>query len=352
MSEGIGFSPALGLARVFLRESGRGLQGLLEGLAGRVRGLGVCLLGPGGEKYVVVGDGPEVPPRLVARLRRRRPGLFYYPVGAGELVAVKPAAGPFLLAQLPTRLPPDERSLVEFALAAAASFAAQTLLFQPPKEDRVSEKLVGRILREVERERRELVAALHDGAVQRMVGAAHLLDLELSSSQPSPRVARAREAILEAARELRGLLQGLRPSALDERGLLPALQGRVNLLQEKGFLVRFTSRLGSRLPRDLEDVLFRIGQEALENVERHSGARRVRVGLGRFGQHVELVVADDGRGFDPSRVPQGHLGLSLMREWAEAAGGWLRVWSRPGEGTVVRARLPLKEGREGSWATG
>ena len=90
----------------------------------------------------------------------------------------------------------------------------------------------------------------------------------------------------------------------------------------------------------MEETLYRIAQEALHNVVKHAGARQVRLEVARVTDGVRLRVVDDGRGFDPDAVPDGHLGLTGMRSRAERLGGTLSVTSRPGAGTTVEVFVP------------
>ncbi len=95
------------------------------------------------------------------------------------------------------------------------------------------------------------------------------------------------------------------------------------------------SDLPDRLPLPAEEVLYRIAQEALHNVVKHAAAHRVRVDLRREAGGVRLRVEDDGKGFDPARVPDGHLGLAGMRARSERVGAGFSVVSKPGQGTTV-----------------
>ena len=112
------------------------------------------------------------------------------------------------------------------------------------------------------------------------------------------------------------------------------LQGRI------GLPVVVESTLDERLPLAVEEVLYRIAQEALHNVVKHAGARQVRVELGRIASGVRLRVGDDGKGFDPARVPDGHLGLTGMRARADKVGARFSVKSVPGEGTTIEVVVP------------
>lgn len=100
------------------------------------------------------------------------------------------------------------------------------------------------------------------------------------------------------------------------------------------------SDLDRRSPIEIEEALYRIAQEALHNVVKHAGARQVRVELGRRAGGVRVRVQDDGHGFDPEAVADGHLGVAGMRARAERLGGLFAVVSAPGEGTVVEAVVP------------
>jgi two-component system, NarL family, sensor kinase len=93
----------------------------------------------------------------------------------------------------------------------------------------------------------------------------------------------------------------------------------------------------------VEEALYRIGQEAIHNVVKHANASRAVVRIARDGDRVSLSVADDGAGFDPDKVPRGHLGLLGMRQRLDLVGGELRVDSRIGRGTTIEARVPTPE---------
>jgi two-component system sensor histidine kinase DegS len=139
------------------------------------------------------------------------------------------------------------------------------------------------------------------------------------------------------------LIHDLRPVALDELGLVPALREHLARCErEHSLAVDFTADEGERLPASVETALFRIVQEAVNNVFQHAQARRVSVILTRDADCVELRVADDGRGFDAQLPRSGkHIGLWSMRERVEQLGGQFEVRSAPGQGTTVTAAVPL-----------
>jgi two-component system sensor histidine kinase UhpB len=141
---------------------------------------------------------------------------------------------------------------------------------------------------------------------------------------------------------VREIARRLRPEALDDLGLASALAALTNDVSRRTGL-RVERQLAAdlrALEPDEELVVYRVAQEALTNVARHSGARRAWVKLGRDGDgRVALTLHDDGRGFDPGTQASG-AGLRGMRERAVLIGASLDVESRPGHGTTVRLRLP------------
>ena len=199
-------------------------------------------------------------------------------------------------------------------------------------------------LRAQEEERRRLARDLHDEVNQALT--AILLRLQ-AVSQDAPadvaeELAEVRRLVNQAMDELLRLARELRPTALDDHGLYPAIEGQVR---------RFSSQTGidadlrtHGAPVDLDDdrqiAVFRVAQEALANVARHAGASSVEVDLTRLGEGgVELTVRDDGRGFAPEGASDG-LGLNGMVERARLVGGELDIDSRPGAGTAVSLRVP------------
>jgi signal transduction histidine kinase len=200
-----------------------------------------------------------------------------------------------------------------------------------------------------EEERRRIARELHDG-----VGPT-LASLNLGLRTAGKRLTRDGHPVAEEIEELANLVQAsiqdirrliydLRPTVLDELGLVPALREYVTRYQgEQGLEVALALPEGDeRLPAPLETALFRVVQEALANVARHTQSGRVGVSLTYDQEDVTLRVADDGRGFDPQAPRSGtHLGLWSMQERVEQLGGHFEVDSAPGMGTTVNARVPL-----------
>lgn len=210
-------------------------------------------------------------------------------------------------------------------------------------------EVAARALNAEEEERKRISRELHDDTAQTL--AALLLQLRVARSTDDPET---RDRLLEAFRaevadaleRIRRFARGLRPPALEELGLVPALESHARSISESsGVAVRVEAAvLDGLLTRQAELALYRIAQEALSNAVRHSGAGAVRIGIHRRGDQVVLTVEDDGRGFNPQRVQadegQG-LGLFGMEERAAYVGGQLEIRSDEGVGTQVRATVPL-----------
>jgi signal transduction histidine kinase len=153
--------------------------------------------------------------------------------------------------------------------------------------------------------------------------------------------------------ETRALSHDLRPTILDDVGLLAALEWLAAEYERTyggAASFRAAPNLGEALSAEQEVALFRIAQEALTNSGKHAAARTVDVALSFPDSSVRLVVEDDGRGFDVDHVPgptrEGRLGLYGMRERATLLGGRLQIATIPGRGTRVVAELPLTEARD------
>lgn len=194
------------------------------------------------------------------------------------------------------------------------------------------EQLAGLLLRAQEDERRRIARELHDEAGQVLTAVKIELDLD-GRREASAMVSRA----LAQVRDLSNLL---RPSALDDLGLVPALR---SLLEDFGRHTRIDTTLEASEPAkpltpELEVVIYRVVQEALTNTARHAEASRARVRLAADNGDVTLVVEDDGRGVTGELTP--HLGLLGIRERVAALGGSLAIGGGPGSGFRLEARIP------------
>ncbi|MEZ4674943.1 MAG: sensor histidine kinase [Caldilineaceae bacterium] len=212
-------------------------------------------------------------------------------------------------------------------------------------------QLPRQILQAQETERHRLARDLHDEAAQALTSLlVHLRLLERSHTpeEAQSRVQELRLLTAQALEEVRRVALDLRPTILDDLGLGPALAWRVDELNKIAGMAATIAMAGleERLPRDVELVLYRVGQEALSNVTRHAVADRVTVSLQRQHSRVTLVITDDGHGFDPSSPPhdENHgLGLLGMRERLGMIGGTLEIRSAIGQGTVIIAHVPIAD---------
>ncbi|MDQ4089991.1 MAG: GAF domain-containing sensor histidine kinase, partial [Actinomycetota bacterium] len=197
-----------------------------------------------------------------------------------------------------------------------------------------------------EEERSRLRRDLHDGLQPALSGVMLGLDAARNllgrSGGANELLALLKTELETAAADVRGLVYGLRPPALDELGLVGALrqQATVFSLSPTGPEVIVTAPDDlCALPAAVEVAAFRICQEALENVRKHAAARTCEITVGAGGGDIRIEVSDDGRGMAPDAV--GGVGLRAMRERAAELGGSCTVQSAPGAGTSVRAVLPL-----------
>jgi PAS domain S-box-containing protein len=195
-------------------------------------------------------------------------------------------------------------------------------------------------------ERAHLARELHDSVTQALFSMTLLtrtieMLLDRDAAQARDQLGALRELQREALAEMRALIFELRPGNLEQDGLYKALRTHTAALQGRiGLPIVVDAQFEDRLPIEVEEVLYRIAQEALHNVVKHAGAREVRLELARDGGDVRLRIADDGKGFDPASVPDGHLGLAGMRARADRVGARLDVISRPGRGTTIDALVP------------
>jgi signal transduction histidine kinase len=200
-----------------------------------------------------------------------------------------------------------------------------------------------------EEERQRIVRELHDGVGPALASLNIRLRtarklLERDHHPVAEEVEELAELAQASIQDIRRLIHDLRPAALDELGLGPALREYVSRYrEEQGLEVALALPEGDeRLPAPLETALFRIVQEALANVAKHAQAHRVDVALMWDEAHVILRLTDDGRGFDPQAPRPGtHLGLWSMRERVEQLGGRFEVESTLGTGTALKAIIPL-----------
>jgi signal transduction histidine kinase len=238
--------------------------------------------------------------------------------------------------------PRDEHVLTGFAASAAAAIATA--------QD-VAEQTGRRSIAAAESERARWARELHDDTLQELAALKLLLAAVRRSDDAGERQTVLREAterIDYAIRSLRGLITDLRPAALDDLGLGPALDALSDrVAQASGITVELNvdfalegGRETTRLTREVEEGVYRLVQECLANVVKHAHASRVDISVRESAETVDVEVRDDGQGFDDTEPSDG-FGLVGMRERVALVGGTMTIDTSPGAGTVVRLRLPV-----------
>jgi signal transduction histidine kinase len=241
----------------------------------------------------------------------------------------------------------DEQLLTSFATTAAVAVGTAQALSAERRRERSAA---------AEAERRRWARELHDETLQGIAAVRVMLassrrddDAELRAT-----VTRAADALQGEADRLRDIIHDVRPSSLDDLGLMaamealvarhaddggPALQLEVDLDHEAG-------RTPERLHPDVETAIYRIAQEALTNALKHAEAHTVTIAVAEIEGEVGVRVRDDGRGYDPKAITSG-FGLVSIHERVELLDGRLRVRSAPGEGTTLEARVPARHREPG-----
>ncbi len=203
------------------------------------------------------------------------------------------------------------------------------------------------VLRAQESERARVARDLHDEVNQALAAVSIRLAATAERAPPefAEELAETQRLATQAMQELLGLARDLRPAALDDHGLLPALRTQARLFGERFGIPAQFSADGTRLLLGEFDqlVVYRVVQEALSNAARHAQASRLKVAVtGCNGAQVRVAITDDGTGFDPNRLRDGGSGLAGMRERAMLAGGRLDVRTVPGGGTTIELVLDAK----------
>lgn len=234
----------------------------------------------------------------------------------------------------------DEDVIVLLAAQAAVAIENARLY------ERVERDTLRRVVEAQELERARLARELHDETGQSLTSV--LLGLRgveeaRGADQTREAAAAVRELVVQTLQGVRKLAVELRPSALDDFGLMPALERLTQTFSaQTGVAVELETTLTSaRLPAEIETVVYRIVQEALTNITKHAAASSVSVFLARKDGAVAAVIEDDGVGFEPARAEDGGLGLIGMRERVGLMGGRFTVESRAGAGTTIAVELPL-----------
>jgi signal transduction histidine kinase len=229
----------------------------------------------------------------------------------------------------------------------------QGLYRQLQERDRWREELLRKVISAQEDERKRLARELHDETSQTLSALAMKIETALAASPPGAsrdRLAEARTLTVRTLDELHRLIFDLRPSVLDDLGLLSAIRWYAERhLEPLGIIVQFeASGFERRFRPELETALFRVAQEAITNIAKHAGAETVLIQCLERDDRVTIEIEDDGRGFSPASLPppaarERGLGLMGMRERVELFGGTIEVDSAPGQGTRVSVSVPVRE---------
>lgn len=260
--------------------------------------------------------------------------LLFRGRAVGTLVALDREAGGIEFDQ------EDLRLLQSFASSAATAVAtAQTV-----ESDRLQQQVES-----AEKERERWARELHDDALQGLAAIRITLATALQSKgeERAERIERAAEDTMhrleEQINELNRLINDLRPAPLERLGLAGALEALAEESSARGEVrVEATVEIAGEPNRDEERLVYRLVQEALTNVVKHAAASHVTVTAKETDGEIEIIISDDGSGFDTTATTRGH-GLIGMRERIELLGGEIEVSSEPGHGTEITARVPLQE---------
>jgi len=208
---------------------------------------------------------------------------------------------------------------------------------------REREEALQRSLDVSDRERRRIAGDLHDGPVQELAG----LSMRLSASAEGTADPAQQQVLRESATAVRGSVRTLRsaivgvyPPNLEASGLGPALEDLTSRLRHEGLSVSLDVSDPAGFGSVVDQLLYRVCQEALRNVEKHAGASNVFVSVGRDDGAAVLTVTDDGRGIPAEEAGEGHMGLQIVDDLLRDAGGTLAVAPGPSGGTVVRVEVP------------
>jgi signal transduction histidine kinase len=255
----------------------------------------------------------------------------------------------------------DERLVVTFAAFAAAAIEGSLLvstereLTETRTRSQVQQEMLGRVIAAQEAERARIARDLHDQIGQSLTSvllSLRLVDRSLETEQAELAEVRrraddVRHLVAEALQEVRQLAFEMRPTVLDDIGLVAAVQRLAGDLARRHDMHVHVTLGGlddeARLPPDVETVIYRVVQEALTNVVRHAGAERATVTVSTDAEPpaVRATVQDDGRGFELNVAAGDTLGLAGMRERAALVSGRLEIESTPGVGTTVTVEAPL-----------
>ena len=204
------------------------------------------------------------------------------------------------------------------------------------------QRMIAKVMSIQEEERKRISRDLHDGIGQSLFSLLIRLD-QINEERKDPELMQLRTQITRIMEEVRGLAWELRPSVLDDLGVIPALRTYIeNFSSHYGIRVHFHCDLTSRLDPRVETTIYRVIQEALTNVAKHADADEASVTVRETDESVEVIVQDKGKGFARERLSKG-VGLFSMEERVRAIGGKLNIVTEPGKGTRIQFHIPLRD---------
>lgn len=232
-----------------------------------------------------------------------------------------------------------------------ADMLARTFNMMLEAIDDANRLRANQIIAAQEQERKRIARELHDETSQVLTSlliSLAILEEAITNDEARQRITETRALAHQTLRAIRSLSIDLRPSALDDLGLLPALRWYVKEYQHKFPIeVDFqASGFKKRLPPEMETAIYRIVQESLTNIAKHAQAHTATITLREDADAVYATISDDGKGFDLDELQRGQdrdrgLGLVGMHERAHLLGGTLAIESAPGQGTTIQFRIPL-----------
>lgn len=216
--------------------------------------------------------------------------------------------------------------------------------YEITKRKKVEEELQGaktRLIEVQEEERKRLSRNLHDGFGQNLYS--HLISINILQSQiDHPLIEQLQEEATELIEEVRKISWELRPSVLDDIGLLPAIRSYLSrFTNHYGLAIHFDCSLTKRLSSNKETAIYRIIQESLTNTRKYAASTHASVTIREMDNRVTVLIEDNGKGFEPEQANRG-VGLFSMEERARSVDGELQIVAKEGKGTKIIFELPLK----------
>lgn len=223
-------------------------------------------------------------------------------------------------------------------------------LRQKEEEVKLSKKMIKKLIEAQENEHKRLAQELHDGVSQSLYTisvAMEAVESRVKDEQLLAYLNEVRDELEHVMSDIKSYSYQLRPQSLDSLGLIPTVQTVIQSVKRSrpDMKIKLESNFNERLPAVVEINLYRVIQEGLHNILKYADARKAVVSLNKEDHQINLLIKDNGKGFNLDQVKQG-LGIQHMRERIEQIEGEFFILSEPGRGTMIRARIPLpvKEG--------